>query len=186
MASLADSLRGALSGVVSDVGEVTATTRDVIKDNVVGLLKAGDNVATVSLGTVSDVASEGVRVISQTGASLTGGVAGLIIGAVEGAKEVGGDVGETTVEAARGTIKGTYEVGGDLGEAAVATVEGAIQAADRIGTDSGQLAKHAVLGTLRAADEIGSEAGGMVRKALLNAAALPHDVIDALLTGKTD
>ena len=39
---------------------------------------------------------------------------------------------------------------------------------------------------LKAADEIGSEAGSLVRKALLNAVALPHDVIDALLTGKTE
>lgn len=42
------------------------------------------------------------------------------------------------------------------------------------------------MGALNAADEIGSEAGAIVRKALLGAAALPHDVIDALLTGKTD
>ena len=42
------------------------------------------------------------------------------------------------------------------------------------------------MGSLRAADEIGSEAGSIARKALLNAAALPHDVIDALLTGKTE
>lgn len=42
------------------------------------------------------------------------------------------------------------------------------------------------MGTLKAADEIGSEAGSVVRKALLNAASLPHDIIDALLTGKTD
>lgn len=48
------------------------------------------------------------------------------------------------------------------------------------------LAKSAVMGTLKAADEIGSEAGGIVRKALLNAAALPHDIIDALLTGKNE
>ena len=42
------------------------------------------------------------------------------------------------------------------------------------------------MGTLQAADEVGSEAGSLVRKALLNAVALPHDIIDALLTGKTE
>lgn len=35
------------------------------------------------------------------------------------------------------------------------------------------------MGTLQAADEVGSEAGSLARKALLNAAALPHDIIDA-------
>jgi len=39
---------------------------------------------------------------------------------------------------------------------------------------------------LKAADEIGSEAGEIVRKALLGAVSLPHDLIDALLTGKTE
>lgn len=68
----------------------------------------------------------------------------------------------------------------------ISSVQGAIQAAEDIGEDSGELAKSAVMGTLKAADEIGSEAGGIVRKALLNAAALPHDIIDALLTGKTE
>ncbi|MDP3955049.1 MAG: hypothetical protein Q8Q15_01665 [bacterium] len=73
-----------------------------------------------------------------------------------------------------------------LGSFLISSVSGAIQAAGDIGADSGELAKSAVMGTLKAADEIGSEAGSIVRKALLNAAALPHDIIDALLTGKTE
>ena len=48
------------------------------------------------------------------------------------------------------------------------------------------MAKNAVTGSLQAADEIGTEAGSLVRKALLGAASLPHDIIDALLTGKTE
>ncbi len=68
----------------------------------------------------------------------------------------------------------------------VAAVEGVIAAAGDIGADTGSLAISAVKGTLKAADAIGSCAGTLVRKALLNAAALPHDIIDALLTGKTE
>ena len=47
-------------------------------------------------------------------------------------------------------------------------------------------AKDTGVNVTEAADEIGSEAGSIVRKALLNAEALPHGIIDALLTGKTE
>lgn len=43
-----------------------------------------------------------------------------------------------------------------------------------------------ILGSIKAVDEIGSVAGRAFRKALLNTAALPHDLLIAFFTGKTD
>ena len=186
MANIFEDLKNALSSVVSGAGDVLSTTRDVARDNVVGILQAGGDVASTSIGTLSTVTNDGVKALSETGASLTQGVTGLVEGVVEGAQEVGGDVGGAALEASKGAIKGTADVGGDVGEVAVAAVEGAIKASGNIGGDSGNLAKSAVMGTLQAADEIGSESGSLVRKALLNTASLPHDLIDALLTGKTE
>ncbi len=186
MSNLSDDLKNALNSVISGAGDVVATTRDVTKDNVVKTLQASGEVANTTVDTVGKVTSEGVSIASQTGVSITQAITGLIAGIIEGVKEVGGDVGVTATEAAHVAVKSVREVGGDVGEAAVSSVEGVLMAADEIGSDSGELAKHAVIGTLKAADEIGSEAGALVRKALLNAAALPHDIIDALLTGKTE
>lgn len=186
MSNLGDDLKNALSSITSGVGDVVTTVRNVTKKNVVETLQAGGAIADTSVTQIAGVVSEGITAASETGVSITGAASGLVMGAVEGTKEVGGDVGQTVVEAARGAIEGVSKVGGDVGETAVAVVDGAVKAAGEIGADSGELAKNAVVGTLKAADAIGSDAGSLIRKALLNAAALPHDIIDALLTGKTE
>ena len=186
MSNLTDDLKNALSSAVSGVGDVTSTVQNVARENIVGLLQGAGDVASAGLQTIDQVVSEGLEVISSTGASLTDGVTGLVRGVIGGAKDTGLNTTEAAGEAASVAVKTASRVGGDVGEVAISSVSGAIQAAGDIGEDSGELAKSAVMGSLRAADEIGSEAGGIVRKALLNAAALPHDIIDALLTGKSD
>lgn len=186
VANIVDDLKNALSSVVSGAGDVLSTTREVARDNVVGILQAGGDVASNSISTLSTVTNDGVKALSETGTSVTEGVTGLVEGVVEGAQQVGGDVGGAALEASKGAVRGSSDVGADVGEVAVAAVEGAIKAAGTIGGDSGSLVKSAVIGTLQAADEVGSESGSLVRKALLNTAALPHDIIDALLTGKTE
>lgn len=172
--------------MVSGAGDVASTVQNVARENVVRLLQGTGNVAAAGFQTVDQVVGESLEIIASTGASLTDGVAGLVRGVVDGAKDAGVNAVQAAGEAASQAVKTASKVGGDVGAVAISSVEGAIQAAGDIGEDSGELAKSAVKGTLKAADEIGSEAGSIVRKALLNAAALPHDIIDALLTGKTE
>ncbi len=186
MSSLTDDLKNSLSSVVNGAGDVASTVQNVTRDNVVKLLQGTEDVATTGLSTVGQVIGEGVQTLASTGDSLTEGATGLIRGVISGAKDTGVDATQAAGTAASEAVKTTAEVGGDVGEVAVSSVEGAIAAAGDIGEDSGELAKSAVTGSLRAADQIGSEAGSLVRKALLSAAALPHDIIDALLTGHTD
>lgn len=186
MPNLTDDLKNALASVVSGAGDVVSTVQNVARENVVKLLQDAGDVATTGLQTIDQVVGEGLETISSTGASLTDGVTGLIRGVIDGAKDTGVNTTEAAGEAASQAVKTASKVGGDIGAVAISSVEGAIAAAGDISADSGELAKSAVMGTLKAADEIGSEAGGIVRKALLNAAALPHNIIDALLTGKTE
>ncbi len=185
MSTLSDDLKNALSSVVSGAGDVTSTVQNVSRKNVVKLLQGAEDVATTGLHTINQVVGESLEIISSTGSSLTDGVAGLARGVINGAKDTGVNVTQAAGETASQAVKTASRVGGNVGEVAVSSVEGAIQAAGDIGEDSGELAKSAVMGTLRAADEIGSETGSLIRKTLLNAVALPHDIIDALLTGKT-
>lgn len=186
MTVLAEQVKNALVSVITETGDVAASVRNVTQDTLVKSVKGVSAVTTSGLEAITDVVSGGVHAFTAVGTSLTTGVIGLMHGSIIGAKDIGVTSAEATGQAASTIIKTTSQVGGDLGATAVAAVEGSIHAAQEIGEDSGELAKHAVLGTLRAADEIGSETGTIVRKALLNAAALPHDVIDALLTGKTE
>lgn len=186
MPNIADDLKNALSSVVSGVGDVVSTVQNVTRKNVVELLQGVGNVAAAGFQTIDQVVGEGLETIASTGVSLTEGASGLVRGVIDGAKDAGVNATEAAGEAASQAVKTASKVGGDVGGVAVSSVQGAIAAAGDIGADSGELAKSAVMGTLRAADEIGSEAGGIVRKALLSVAALPHDIIDALLNGKTE
>ncbi len=164
MSTLTDDLKNALSSLVSGTGDLVSTTRNVAKDNIVKTLQASGDVATTSVDTAGEVIKEGATVASETGVSTTQAVTGLVSGVIAG-------VGQT---------------GGNVGDVAVVSIKKAIEIAATLGISSEDAAKAAVMGALQAADKIGSEAGGIVRKALLNNAALPHDIIDALLTGKTE
>lgn len=186
MASIIDDVKNALASVISGTGDIISVSQTVARENVIKAFRGAGSVAGSGIGVISEIVTAGIEAIHSTGTSLTEGVLGLVKGAVAGAKDAGISTTEAAGEAASTSIKTSYRVGGDLGEVAVSVVRGAIGAASDIGEDSGTLAKGAVLGVLRAADEIGSETGVIVRKALLNAAALPHDVIDALLTGKKE
>lgn len=185
MINLVDDVRDGLKAVLTGAGDVVSVVTDTAKESVIKIVHGAGEVTVTGINAVSTVVQGGVEAIAESGGSLKDGVVGLVRGTVGGAKDVGVDSVEAAGEAGSVAIKTASDLGSDLGEVAVSSVEGAVAAAGDLGEDATDVGKGAVIGVLRAADEIGSEAGGVVRKALLHTAALPHDVIEALVSGKT-
>jgi hypothetical protein len=77
-----------------------------------------------------------------------------VVTALNGARDVGAEVGSVAVTAVRGSIRAAEEIGGDVGRLATNAAEGTIDAADRISAAAGRAVGNLVNGTIEGVKDI--------------------------------
>jgi hypothetical protein len=77
-----------------------------------------------------------------------------VVTALNGARDVGAEVGAVAVSAVRGSIRAAEEIGGDVGRLATNAAEGTIDAADRITAAAGRAVGNLVTGTIEGVKDI--------------------------------
>ena len=123
---------------------------------------------------------QGLETAVRTGEILSVGVVNLVkntlLTALSGARDVGGELASTGVQAVRGAIRASSEIGGDLGAVARGAIRGTIQAAEEIGGELGSAAKTATRGAISATGEVGADVGRVAR----DAAARTADAVSGM------
>ena len=125
--------RDAIVGTLGGVGDVVGTTIEVTRANSVKALKGvseiGTETTSILMEGVSGVVQGAIQVGSDVGSSAKGAVIGTILGVGEIATVTVGTLSDTV----RAAIQGTSEVGGDVAEAGRGAAEGAISTTKELG-----------------------------------------------------
>lgn len=150
--------------LAAKAGDAAESATKTARKTALETLGIGDLVAISTIHVATDVVAHGFKAVSTTSYFVAKETSGLVIRTLRELKEMGGSIGEVAV---------------------LSLLEG-LQIGSLIGETSGHIAKNTILGGIHAVDEIGSTSGKLVRKTLLNTATLPHDLLMALLTGKTN
>ena len=161
---------------------------ETVKDRILAAVKGTGDIAQATVDTITQTLATAIRAPGRVDPAVTAALGDVASGAVHGAAEVGGDLGQPTRGIMLGVLRGsqgegvqlldtirhtahvaiwdTADVVGDLEAAATGLVAGAIDGAKELGIAIEQAAAAAADGALKAAGQVGSPAVSAVRKAV--------------------
>ena len=149
----------------------------VTKKAVIGALKSTGEKAQLIVETTTDLVKMTVEGVGDFTVAVERRAGEIVLGAIEAAREAGGDLFATIKFTVHGIVKAGFDAGADVAKAAVAATEAAISAAAKGGTDIDEATKAAVTGAIEAGDELGTQTSKAVRDALATSIKGAEDTI---------
>jgi len=127
---------------------------------------SGAVATSAGIDSVTGAPRRAIEGASEMGGDLGPAAKGITVGILRGTRATGEEALKTVAQTARTVIHQTGKLGGDLGSAAKGVVQGAIHMAKALGLDAAKAASSAAQSAMDAAEDVGSVAAEKVRSAL--------------------